>query len=100
VSEKLKPCPACGCWLNTSEYVPAEAAWNTRSDAHLLRSHEALREALRRIEQWEMPETGRVWDDGTPMSYSAAFGSNGERDVIRGIARAALTEAAALEKKL
>lgn len=51
-----------------------------------------LEEALRRIEKWkgEFPDTGRTWDDGTPMSYSAVYGSNGERDYMRAIARRAL----------
>ena len=69
----MKPCPACGCWLNTSEYVPAEAAWNTRSDAHLLRSHDVYKAALLKIEQETIDHVA-----------------------VR-IARAALTGAAALE---
>ena len=52
---------------------------------------ERLREALGIIERWEdFPESERTWEDGTPMSYGAAFGSNGQRDYMRGIARAAL----------
>jgi hypothetical protein len=52
-----------------------------------------LRKALERIERWfgEFPDTGERWNDGTPMSYAAAYGSNGERDYMRGIARAALS---------
>lgn len=48
------------------------------------------RAALERIAAWEMPVTGRTWDDGTPMSYAACYGSNGERDHIKAMARAAL----------
>jgi hypothetical protein len=50
--------------------------------------------ALQRIERWEgeFPATGRVWDDGTPMSYFACFGSNGERDFMREIAREMLVK--------
>lgn len=57
----------------------------------------ALEAALKRIEAWQMPETGKFWTnpDGSasdrPMSYAAAYGSNGERDHIRSIARAALS---------
>lgn len=47
---------------------------------------ERLLAVLVRIVNWEMPESGRTWDDGTPMSYGAAFGSNGERDFIRRVA--------------
>jgi len=48
--------------------------------------------ALRRIERWfgEFPPSGRHYDDGTEMSYGAAFGSNGERDFMRKVARDAL----------
>jgi len=57
---------------------------------------EVLEAALRAVVAWDMPETGKYWpnDDGTqsdhPMSYGAAYGSNGERDYIRALARNAL----------
>jgi hypothetical protein len=52
-----------------------------------------LRGALERIERWfgEFPQTGQTWNDGSEMSYAACFGSNGERDFMRDIARAALS---------
>lgn len=46
--------------------------------------------ALAHVERWDLPDSGRKWDDGTPMSYSAAYGSNGARDYMRLIARTAL----------
>lgn len=52
--------------------------------------------ALERVESWTFPPSGRFWnnDDGTlsdrPMSYGAAYGSNGERDFMRAIAADAL----------
>ena len=50
--------------------------------------------ALRRIEKWfgEFPETGEFWDQEKqrPKSYATCYGSNGERDFMRGIAREAL----------
>lgn len=56
-----------------------------------------LRKALGRIERWfgEFPETGKFWDDDKdrPMSYGAAYGSNGERDYMRSVARDALRSA-------
>lgn len=62
-----------------------------------IRGDRLLIAALRTIERWDwFPDTNRTWDDGTPMSYSAAYGSNGERDYMRKIARdalAALSEA-------
>lgn len=50
----------------------------------LTRELEAALEALKKIERWEMPET----NDG--KSYAFHYGSNGERDWIRAVARAAL----------
>lgn len=51
-----------------------------------------LMEALEQIERWDgFPSTGEVWEDsGEPVSYGAAFGSNGERDFMREVARKAL----------
>lgn len=55
-----------------------------------------LVDALEKIERWhgEFPDTGKFWDDetGRPMSYAACFGSNGERDFMREIAREALAQ--------
>lgn len=57
-----------------------------------------LEAALGQIERWELPETGQFWlnNDGTisdrPMSYGYLYGSNGERDYMRTIARKALAE--------
>lgn len=52
-----------------------------------------LEEALRSIEAWEMPPSGRFWEDDRSheMPYASAFGSQGERAVIRDRARAALS---------
>lgn len=62
--------------------LPAEAA----------REIERLRAALQRVARWhgEFPDSCRQWPDGQPMSYAAAFGSNGERDYMRQIALNAL----------
>lgn len=55
---------------------------------------ERLRAALTKIEKWfgEFPATGKFWDEQKTdeMSYSACYGSNGERDYMRGVARDAL----------
>lgn len=50
---------------------------------------EALTEALREIEKWELPRIPNL-DGGGTVSYGVAYGSNGERDYIRGVARRAL----------
>jgi len=49
-----------------------------------------LREALTRIEKWigEFPEV--EMRDGKMGSYGYAYGSNGERDYMRAVARKAL----------
>lgn len=51
-----------------------------------------LREALEKIESWMLPETGEVWPSGNPVRYESAYGSNGARDYMRTVARAALTQ--------
>jgi hypothetical protein len=63
---------------------PDPAAMKTQRDE--------LAAALKSIEKWvgEFPPSGRTWDDGTEMSYGAAFGANGEQDYMREVARAAL----------
>lgn len=78
-------------WLQAriNAQVPALHQVVAERDAEIAR----LREALTRVERWfgEFPETGRTWNDGSPMSYAACFGSNGERDFMRDIARQALS---------
>ncbi|AXQ68933.1 hypothetical protein HOU00_gp192 [Caulobacter phage CcrPW] len=51
-----------------------------------------MKSALERIERWfgEFPDTGKKREDGTPLPYWFCFGSNGERDYMRSVARAAL----------
>ncbi|RWN55873.1 MAG: hypothetical protein EOR99_35060 [Mesorhizobium sp.] len=64
----------------------------------IVNAHDALVAALTKIEKWvgEFPATGKFWEnaDGTmsdrPRSYGAQFGSNGERDFMRSVARDAL----------
>lgn len=53
-----------------------------------------LEDALRKIARWhgEFPPSGRKWEDGYEMSYSAAHGSNGERDYMRNVALQALNK--------
>lgn len=47
-----------------------------------------IENALTKIANWELPESGKFWDieKKEPMSYEAAFGSNGARDYIRSLA--------------
>lgn len=56
------------------------------------RQQAVLVDALSKIEKWfgEFPPTGKTWATGEEMSYLAAYGSNGERDFMRSVAREAL----------
>lgn len=49
--------------------------------------------ALKIVQQWQLPATGKFWDllQQEPMSYGACYGSNGERDYMRNIANQALS---------
>jgi hypothetical protein len=53
-----------------------------------------LERALQSIAKWhgEFPVTGKFYDveETRPMSYGAAYGSNGERDYMRTLALNAL----------
>lgn len=53
---------------------------------------EGLVEALEQIQRWDgFPSTGKFWEgSGAPVSYSACYGSNGERDFMRNVAANAL----------
>ena len=61
--------------------------WRSASQMHEAEV-ERLREALVLVAEWKMPDT--VGRDGKPSTYGLEYGSNGERDYVRGIARAAL----------
>jgi hypothetical protein len=48
------------------------------------------REALDKIANWTLPDTGKQWPDGDRISFGALYGSNGERDYMRNVASCAL----------
>ena len=54
-----------------------------------------LKETLLKIANWELPVTGKFWDDNKsqPVSYEAAHGSNGARDYIKALAAKAIKSA-------
>lgn len=74
------------------EYVKVEDVRRLLSAVAVGPDATKMRSALEKIERWfgEFPATGKTWDDGSTMSYSACYGSNGERDYMRGIAKDAL----------
>ena len=76
-------------WLVISQHLDSHGTACFLIEERLA-ENERLKEALEQVVDWKMPESNKTWDDGSPMSYGAAFGSNGERDYIRGIAKAAL----------
>lgn len=48
------------------------------------------RAALEKIDRWDMPATGQYWSDSSPKLYGTIYGSRGEKDYIRRLAREAL----------
>jgi len=77
---------------NAAALVAFELAKEIRALSTPVAVQGDVREALEKIDNWEMPETGQFWDKECtqPMSYAACYGSNGERDHIISVARAAL----------
>ena len=70
----------------TNEQV---AALNAGRDEEVHEKLQAATDTLRLIAEWSkdtFPATGKTFDNGHPMSYGAAFGSNGERDYMRSLA--------------
>lgn len=55
---------------------------------------ERMAKALRVIQQWRLPPTGKFWDkeETQPMSYEACYGTNGSRDYMIAVAEEALTD--------
>ena len=52
-----------------------------------------LKDAMQKIAKWEMPKTGKYWDDKKTqeMSYAACYGTQGEQLIIQDYAQNALT---------
>lgn len=52
-----------------------------------------LKDAVQKIANWEMPKTGKYWDDEKTqeMSYGACYGTQGEQLIIQDYAQNALT---------
>ncbi len=93
MSDYMQQLCNCGC---TSKKYPdhnLSCAFYLKGKADRLSAENGrMRKALHRINRWfgEFPESGQTWADGSPMSYGIAFGSNGERDFMRNVARNAL----------
>lgn len=68
---------------------------NADANAHLIASAPDMIAFLQKIVKWELPATGKFWDkeETQPMSYGACYGSNGERDYFRALARELINKA-------
>jgi len=88
--ERLVPESNTEHWERNMSFGYPAVLWDALLQTRL--DLETARNALNRIEKWELPETGEYWDDEKkePVSFTAQFGSNGARDFIRNIAREAL----------
>lgn len=80
----------CDDNFNTSS-IDAEIVTISAMLTDYRKSNAQLLVLLNKIVNWEMPVTDEFWDDGSPMSYGACYGSNGERDYIRLVANEAIT---------
>jgi hypothetical protein len=94
LEHRLGPAPR---WWHCDTHGPGtRSAWGCPECVREMRGDVArMRAALQRIARWhgEFPATGRHWDEPEntrPMSYSACYGSNGERDYMRQVALDAL----------
>ena len=97
VKRPVRPAAEAPRWWHCDTHGPGtRSAWGCPECVREMRGEiERLRGALDRIARWhgEFPDTGRYWDEPEktrPMSYSACYGSNGERDYMRQVALDAL----------
>ncbi len=84
----------CSVLIGDHEDVDFEGNEAARKVRDLMGNHpdRKMKTALARIAKWfgEFPPTGKTWPDGSPTSYAAEFGSNGERDYMRNVAAEAI----------
>lgn len=86
-------------WVNKMKAQIAKTEYELGAEkyAALWQAAEAKAEryekALKAIRDWQLPPTGQFYDNdkARPVSFSACYGSNGERDFMRNIANEALT---------
>lgn len=73
--------------------VDGSAPFPVWGSPHFFAKLDIAEKALQKIFDWtDFPETGKFWDDDPtrPISYGVSFGSNGQRDYMRAVARDAL----------
>lgn len=87
----------CDMAISSLRYAEEIQRLRDTSRSSVATNDQVLRAALEKIERWfgEFPPTGKFWNEHDPvakreMSYGACFGSNGERDYMRSVARKAL----------
>lgn len=112
-SQKPDPLPVVA-WKCGNEFAPYHPqashinpdhrdGWNAcyrAAQASLLAKEaecKVLMEALLKIARWELPATGKFWDEEKtrPTSYETEYGSNGARTYMRSLALAAIDAARA-----
>lgn len=83
-------------YLDENPQEVKNAAYYRRQVKKLEEDKLHLQAILQRIVNWDsFPNTGKFWDEPEntrPMSYAACYGSNGERDYIRQLAKDALND--------
>lgn len=68
----------------------SETGWCLECVGKMHDELEIYRKALKIIEKWGIPPTGKFHENGTPKSYDYCYGSNGEKDYIRSVASEAV----------
>lgn len=68
-----------------------EAVWANTLDALAIAT-----KALGDLADWRTPASGGTWSDGSPLSFGAAWGSQGEKQWVQSVALDALRKMAAL----
>lgn len=83
---KAKECPNCRFGA-----VPLPVKSEDEME-RLKAENEKMRKALEVIANWQLPPTGKVWDNDNaqPISFEAEYGSNGARDYMKQVATEAL----------
>lgn len=81
-------------WKIKYDELKADYEQYVKDFNHLYAEHQRLADALKIIQNWQLPPTGQFWDkeQTQPMSFEAAYGSNGVRDFMCNVANEALSE--------
>jgi hypothetical protein len=89
---KIARCPYL---VTENEIIDKREKEEAQANANLIAAAPDMYEALKKIANWELPPTGKFWDEEKtrPTSYETEYGSNGARDYIKSIAKNAIAKA-------